>query len=244
MKKVLFTLAIGLATLTSCESDSETTPNNNAVGVLLTKTIDTFDDGSTVTGTYTYDGNKLTEMSFDDGFRDEFTYTNGLLTKIEEYTDDVLDLTTVLEYDSSDRLIKETYTFTGQASDVNTFVYNADGTVTFNEDGGQIYVYSYSGGNNVSEDNTNGDGDYTSTYDSKNGVFKNIHQREVFELLGYYASVNNLLTYTNTSGTGYDDEDETNTYTYNASNYPATSVQTYYAGTIDEETTNTEYFYE
>jgi len=254
MKKILFTLAIGIATLTSCtEDDSITTPPSDEVGVLLKKIIDTFDDGSTAETIFTYNGNKLikTEEVADFGngletYIDEYTYTGELLTRIDHSGSDSMGNPdseyTILEYDASNRLITETYYYASN-TDVNTYVHNVDGTITFNESGGMIYVYTFVNGNIIQEDNTNGDSDYTSTYDNKNGYLKNIHQSEVFALLGDLVFQNNLLTYSNTGGLFFNDN-EANTYVYNSGDYPVTSTTVSNPGEVNEEVSNAEFFYE
>lgn len=253
-KIILFTLAIGIATLTSCTEDDSTTVITpvNDLGMLVKKDIITYTDGSTDTANYTYDGNKLMRVEIVGDFGngpeteiEEFTYTGELLTRIdEEYFDSMgnpVSNYTILEYDSSNRLITETRYYSSN-TDVNTYVHNTDGTVTFNEDGGEIYI-PYVNGNLITENNTNGDSDYTSTYDDKNGAFKNIHQREVFELLGHYAFNNNLMSFTNTGGLTYPNN-ETYSYTYNSADYPIASTNVYYPGTANEEFSSKEYFYE
>ncbi|MFD0963582.1 hypothetical protein [Pseudofulvibacter geojedonensis] len=245
MKKTILAMFVAAATLMSCSGDdsSSTPPNDDSV--LLKKVIDTFSDPTvgSVTTDLTYDGNKLTELVVSDGYSYNYTYVGDLLTTIEDFDGSTLESTATLEYDGSNRLIKVTTEFTGANTIVDTFTHNSDGTVTENENGGAIYVYTFSNGNEVTQDHTNGDSDYTSVYDDKNGVFKNIHQREVFQLLGNYAFNNNLLSRNNTSGLTPNDNEET-TYTYNSSNYPITAVTTLEAGTPNEETTNSQFFYE
>lgn len=247
MRKTIFTLFVAAATLLSCSSDdslsNNPTPTND--GVLLKKVIDTFSDPSVgaVTTDLTYDGNKLTDMVFSDGYSYKYIYVNDLLTTVEDYDGTTLESTASLEYDSNNRLIKVTTVFTGANTIIDTFTHNSDGTITENENGGAVYVYTFSNGNEITQDHTNGDNDYTSVYDDKNGVFKNIHQREVFQLLGNYAFNNNLLSRTNTSGLTPNENEEA-TYTYNSSNYPLTAVTVLEAGTVNEETTTSQFFYE
>ena len=257
MKKLLFTLAIGLATLTSCESDLVSAPPSDSVGgaaydgVLLKKDIISNADGTVNnTSVYTYNGNKITKIVNVSEYGTEtaiYTYTDNLLTRIDDEhvnpSGAISSDVDVFEYDSNNKLIKETTTLSDGSVQINTYVHNADGTVTLNEDGGAIYIYTYSNGNIVSENHTNGDNDYASVFDNQNGIFKNVHQRDVFELIGNYTFNNNLLSYTNTGGATYPD-DETYTYVYNPEGYPVTSTEVYAPGTAYAETTTIEYFYE
>lgn len=252
-------MAIGLATLISCESDSDTTPPpSDYDGVLLTKTIDTFDDGSTLTSEFTYNGNKLVMVEDSDGESDTYTYTGELLTKIEETiydADDVL-VTDVItfEYDEQDRLIKLTTVFGGEGNtQYEDFIYNSDGTITeksYNNGNpsGQFTLnneltLTIVNGNPIKQENILENSVYEIAYDDKNGPGKNMHQIDVLVLAGYYATPNNEISSTQISGANMGDYDETTTYTYNPNNYPLTSSNIYGAGTLYEETQTTEYFY-
>lgn len=214
--------------------------------VLPRQITQTYSDGSTIVSDYTFNGDRLTKIEYTIDFvgsmteteTEEFTYSGDLLTRIDESSTDssgnAETAFSILEYDSSNQLITETYN-TATNIQENSYVHNTDGTVTLNEDGGQIYVYTIENGNVVSENNTNGNQDYTSTYDTNNGIVKNIYAREVFALLGYTMSNNNLLSYTNTGGATFPDN-ENNTYSYNSANYPISSNTIENQGTADEET--------
>lgn len=214
--------------------------------VLPRQITQTYSDGSTIVSDYTFNGDRLTKIEYTIDFvgsmteteTEEFTYSGDLLTRIDESSTDssgnAETAFSILEYDSSNQLITETYN-TATNIQENSYVHNTDGTVTLNEDGGQIYIYTIENGNVVSENNTNGNQDYTSTYDTNNGIVKNIYAREVFALLGYTMSNNNLLSYTNTGGATFPDN-ENNTYSYNSANYPISSNTIENQGTADEET--------
>lgn len=230
--------------LNSCSSDDSSDDGGNPDSTLLKSTTESY-DGDVLTTTYTYSGNKLTGISYSDGDNEVYTYTGNLLTNIKEYYDGNLDVETVLEYDSSNRLISETLMFDFGSDIVNEFVHNADGTITMNENGGNSYIYTYnSDGNRMTEEHVNGDQDYTYTYDSMNNPFKNVHQREVFELIGHDTYKNNVLTCVNTGGASPDiTDDYFSSYTYNSSSFPKTATQTYNAGTTNEEVFVTQLFY-
>ena len=244
MKKLLFTLAIGLVTLTSCESDLVSAPPSDSVdggvndGVLVTKIID--DTG--IETDYTYNGNKLTKQEDNDGFSETYTYTGELLTKSVEVYEGITYIDN-LEYDSSNRLMRVT---DGDGIMKYEYTYNADGTITQTETSGGQTIYTYVNGNLISEDYVGGEYDYSFTYDDKNNPIKNIHQSEVFELLGYYAYSNNLLTQ-QYDGNEASYETITTTYTYNENGYPATSTEVlsiYFNSTLEtNETITSQYFY-
>jgi len=243
MKKLLFTLAIGLVTLVSCESDLVSAPPNDSVGggILLTKIVGVY-NGVSVTTDLTYDGNKLVQISDDDGSSDTFVYANELLTQ-QTHTWNGGSIVETFEYDSSNRLEK-----IYQGGDLAyTYTYNADGTISKTENpGGSVAVSTYTNGNLVSETYTNGSVSSvtTYTYDTKNNPFTNIHQTDVFALLGYH-NANNILV-SATTGTAADSYDNSTTVynSYNSSNFPVESSSIAAPGTPDEETSTAQYFYE
>lgn len=244
MKKLIFIFcAFGLV-LHSCSSDdsSDDDVDPPADTVLLRSTTETY-DGEVLTTTYSYSGNRLIGSSDNDGYSEVFIYTGDLLTRIEEYEDGILDFQTELGYDSSNRLITETYSFGASSNEVNTFTYNADGTITKLEAGINTYIYTYAeNGNRIAQEDINGGQNYTFTYDTNNNPFKNIEQREVFELIGYYSYENNLLDEVNTGNATFADESSF-TYTYNSANYPTSAVETITLDTGGEEIYNLQYTY-
>ncbi len=243
MRKTIFTLFVAAATLLSCSSDdSPSNPPAND-GVLLKKVIDTFEGGFVVTTELTYDGNKLTQISTDDGSTDTFVYTNGLLTQ-QTHTWEGSSSVRTFEYDANNRLIKRYH----DGILAYTFTYNQDGTISKTESSGNsVNILTFENGNLISDAYTNNAGtDYvvSYTYDTKNNPFKNIHQKDVFALLGYY-NANNVLA-SAASGTGVDNYDNsTTTYSsYNSNSFPVESSRVAAQGTIDEEITASQFFYE
>ena len=236
MKKLIFIFCAFGLTFNSCSSDDSTDDTGDPDTVLLKSTTETYEDGVFVTN-YTYSDNKLVGISYSGGDSEVFNYTNNLLTSIKEYIDGELDTEIELEYDSNNRLVTETYMYDFGPGEVNTYTYNADGTVTMLEAGVNTYIYTYDTlGNRIEEEDVNGNQDYVYTYDTKNNPFKNIHQSEVFELMGHSTYKNNVLTYVNTSGVSSDISDAyTSSYSYNNADYPTSSTITYVPGTDYEE---------
>ena len=74
MKKLLYLFSAVALTLTSCSDEDDST--NASSEILLTRMIETFDDGSTLTTNFLYNGNKLVEWNDSDGARETFVY-NG-----------------------------------------------------------------------------------------------------------------------------------------------------------------------
>jgi len=250
MKKLLFTLAIGLAILTSCESDLVSAPPSDSIndGVLLKRTIETSVDGSTFIIDYTYDGNKLVSIVDSDGYSENYTYTGGLITRVDEFESGVLDSYITYEYDSSDRLIKSTISFSGGSEQVAISTYNSDGTITEVIDAISEFTHTYTGSNRVSYEGVTDGFSFSFTYDDKNGPLKNVLGfLEYSKDSGFADSFrNNTLSSTQITGvTSSSFSDEfTNSYTYNSANYPVLLTHVGNLGTASEETTTTEFFYE
>ena len=222
--------------------------------VLLKKVIETFNDGTTSTEIYSYDGNKLISIDYGDGEMDTFTYENELLVRYDEILEDPdgqLDTTySLFEYDTQNRVITQTYyNEVDEASQKWDYDYNTDGTITetayYYESGNEILNYVgtvvIQNGNYVSFT----DGDYldTYTYDDKNGSLKNIHAFETFLVTGeFYISKNNELSgATSLDGVPIPEDNYTISYTYNDDNYPITASFDF-TGVIDDSTL--EFFYE
>ncbi|MBU2927140.1 hypothetical protein [Winogradskyella psychrotolerans] len=244
MKKLIFIFCTFGLIFNSCSDDaSETIDNPSSDGVFLKIIIETYEGEELITN-FTYLDDKLIEVSDSDGYSEVFIYSNDVLTTIEEYQDDVLEAETELEYDSNNRLIKESYTYGSGSPQVNEFTYNSDGTITMDEAGINTYTYSYDVlGNRITEAHEEGDEDYSYTYDSNNNPFINIHQRNVFELLGRATYANNILSYINTSSAAFSD-DFTSSYSYNASDYPTNGSTTYNQGSVDQEVVTFQFIYE
>ena len=253
---MLMMAAVAIVTMTSCSDDSNSnTDNNNPSGtVLLKKTIETFDDGTTETVTYTYNGTKLMGTTSSEGNREELTYTGDNITRWKYY--------------SPENVLTEDYTFTyenGKLSqvysvldlDANGTTNNITTTYTYLADGSQRVMRSDS------------DPDYPTEMIRYQDKIKIIHNSPMGQsIVWYYFEFDNKKNPYNNI-TGYDkavtgleyrqikfDANVTRNYsmivdgvvnqelyssvfTYNAQDYPFTEVQTYLG-----EVSNVQYFYE
>ena len=90
MKKLLCLLSASFLVLMGCSKDDATSENPDSSTVLLKKIIDTDSDGIETTAEYTYEGNKLIEVSYSDGNIEKSTYTGDLITKVEFFEEEVL----------------------------------------------------------------------------------------------------------------------------------------------------------
>jgi hypothetical protein len=83
-KKLLYLFSVLILMLTSCSSDETKedgvviTPKSQN---LLRKSIERTTNGTTRTAIYTYEGNKIIDMTYDDVAKTVFTYTGDLITK-------------------------------------------------------------------------------------------------------------------------------------------------------------------
>jgi len=255
MKKALFTFAIAAVTLISCSTDDSVspTPPAGATGTLLKQVVDTYEDGSTATWDFTYDGNKLTSWVVGAGTANmetiTYTYTNELLTGVNaDLIDQIDDNSMVITYDANDKLSSISTTYATSGTTQTNYVYNSNGTVTATE-GAAITTYTISNGNIVEEAFVSGVDNETRVigFDTKNGCFKNIHQAEVLSLINdiyaVYNTMNNETSVTTTGTNVYSDETYTVSYTYSSNDYPVTSTRVEAPGTADEETITSTYTY-
>ena len=105
MKKIILFVSAFALLVTSCSSDDSDPEPAAPTGTLLTKIIETYDDGSVETSNITYNGNKIVSMiTVEYNEKTIFTYTGDLITKEEFFVDDIIDETFVYEYDTRNNL--------------------------------------------------------------------------------------------------------------------------------------------
>jgi hypothetical protein len=248
MKKIILILSVVTLAFTSC-SKNEPAPNAAAAnpnGVLLRKIIVT-EGSDVITKILTYNGNKLVSIKGDDGYTSNFTYTGNLITSGEEIdANGIFDSYDTFEYDSSARLIlfKRFQGGIGGAEFVReSYVYNADGTATITDIGGNTKQLFFLNGEIIKVVRSTGN-TKNYTYDTKNNPFKNITGVSKLNFnegdLSFTEGISkNVLTKTNTiNADNYNYQ-----YVYNALNFPTTCSVTYNEnGSPGTETIK--YFYE
>lgn len=244
MKKILCLFsALSMVLLSSCSNDDDNSDGGSSSTALPTKitqtTVEDGDSGS-IDYTFTYDGNKLKQISLSDASKYVYTYTDNLITKVELYKSSVLMSTDVYEYLNGKLASKITTSAFGSSKEKLTFVYNANGTVNVNEseiiDGQEIKydtttLYTFANGNIISTEFIDGEKEKTtSTFDDKKSPFVNVTGLKFLLDLAFdsdsdssfdFYSVNNALTSKTVYTSG--DEVETVNYTYtnkyNSSNF-------------------------
>ena len=246
MKKFLCLFsALSIALLSSCSSDDDNSDGGSSSTALPTKiTLTTVEDGDSgkLDYTFTYDGNKLKEISLSDASRYVYTYTDNLITKVELYKSSVLFTTDVYAYENGKLTSRITSrAFSSFSKDKLTFVYNSNGTVSVKasqildgeeSDYYETTIYTFANGNIVSSEYIDEDGDsekITSTFDNKKSPFVNVTGLKLLldvaldtDVSFDFHSVNNALT----SKTVYTSEGEvegtantTFTNKYNSSDF-------------------------
>ncbi len=239
MKKLLYLFSAVALLLTSCSSDDD---DSSSSGTLLTKIIETYDDGTIENITYTYNGNKIVKISSDLDLRDEtiYTYSGDLITKEEYFFDDgagdTFEEVTEYEYDANLKLIKSTRTDEFGEIEIDNFTYNSNGTVSFITTSGGTTIATgtiYFNGNQpykkeITQDpGTIWEADWVeeNTFDNKVSPFANITGFSKIMIAspkyirGYDGIVNNHLTLSIDGS-----NEESSTYTYNSNNMPATDI--------------------
>ena len=244
MKKIILFVSAFTLLLTACSSDDSEPEPTIPTGALLTKTIETYEDGSTFTTNYTYEGNKLIKVDDSDGESETFVYdANGkLISGVEKYYNGSILITGNVDYiyDSQNKLIS-IVTDDGLNTD---YTYNSNGTITelsYSSIGDfDTLIYTFSNNNITLVNQTIGNQTSVVNYqfDSFNGPFKNVYAP--YDLFRNYFE----FDFNNETNAVYDNDSSsflssTSTYVYNSDNYPTTKTET----TGDGEVIVTQYFY-
>tara|TARA_Y100000815_G_scaffold215568_1_gene200728 strand:- start:505 stop:1248 length:744 start_codon:yes stop_codon:yes gene_type:complete len=246
MKKIIYLFFITTSIfLSSCSSDDSSENNNQpSENLLLSQLIVGYDDGTSYIVNFSYEDDRLVGTSDNDGYEEVYTYTNNLLSRIDEYQDGTLERYGEFEYDSQNRLIEETYSFENTVIQSNNYSYDEQGVITMTDDWGEYDYVLNDDGDIIEEIDVNGNQDYIYTYDNQFNPFINLHQRETLNLIsgGFSMTMHNVTSSTNTSGASVTD-DFTTTYTYNSQGFPVSGTTVYEPGTVNEETETLQFIY-
>jgi hypothetical protein len=254
MKKISIILSAIALVLSSC-SKSDDTPVVVDPGVvvpsnILLQKIKTSEGGILKnTDSFTYNGNKILEVTNTLGDKTKYTYTGNLITKIEEFSGTTLNYSETLIYNSSEKLtsylkidydpvigttptgFKVVYTYEASGDILFTaFTGSASSQITQNNTGKAFFTNSnITKIENYYPANVLGSLPYTTTetitYDNK--IFSGINVTGLNKLtmqgtsLGLGGTTNNILTDNMKTGTVTTSTDES-TYTYDTNNYPKT----------------------
>jgi hypothetical protein len=221
MKKIIYLLSVTFLLLHSCSSgDSPSAADNSSQGYLIKKIVS--DNGSVEN--YSYDGNKLLRISYEDGTGIVLTYTGDLITKAE-LNDSNNNFTGEYQTMSylNGRIVQKNFYNNNILFSKYDYTYNIDGTRTKTTTNYKVLNFS-NAGTSVSKEYFDAGGNIikdvmgTYSYDSKNNPHKNITGWIIAEGSGT-EKINNLLM--ETSGAIY-----TYNYEYNDQGYPISLIMT------------------
>ena len=238
MKKFLCLFGVVAFVLTSCSSE-DNIDSGNEENLLLPKTEKyTYgshpEDNSTVT--YSYDGNKITSLTYDKGAGQIlFTYTGDLITKTvytENYESKIRSTTVTFIYENNKlkSLFKEKdYS---NLDEKWVYTYNSDGTITCTvtdvdlvaqtekENWSTTFTLDASG--NIVKEVYRGGATYNYTWDKKNSPFKNIlGYKSLLNADVFDQDINSIHNIVSTNSTYSDSSSEVTTFenTYNESDF-------------------------
>lgn len=251
MKKLILPFVLG-AMMVSCSRDNDDaglTPNPNnpttpaETPVLLTKVVNTEENGDVETTQFEYDGDKVTKISISarngtEAYEAVYTYTGDLITFIKQKEGDGETSETTIAYDDQKRLKTSTKISRGNTT-VSTYTrhytHNADGTVVVREIRKREYIngsfpntesektITYTIVNGLITKVENTESGYTSTdvytYDDKNGPLKNIRGIKELVLENFDDGGVSSLKHNYTSVVS-GQETYSYSYEYNANGYP------------------------
>lgn len=236
MKKLILLLSAMVLVFNSCTSDADplpvyTPPVVDPTTVLVKKIIYTPAGSPSETANFFYNGNKLVKITDGSSEYTTITYTGDLITSIQHYDDtNTLIASEHFTYNGSNKLVTNLYKdLISNDASKETYVYNADGTISVSKYSGDIttqtnydgyYKMYFQNREVVKEENYDSTGnliettDYT--FDGKNNPFKNIVgwpqlQYSQSQMGGAYQNV------IQNNGTF---EIFSNSYTYDANNFP------------------------
>jgi YD repeat-containing protein len=247
MKKIALVFSAVALILTSCSS-SDDSPTQS--GDFLPKTItDNSPLDGTLTSHYVYNGNKLVTVTDSDGVVEEYTYTGDRITRINYKTGTFIEQQDNYSYDAQGRVTSyQRLDFDDQLGNLETFTYNANGTVSSSyfigddvtqdtPSGSEVIYFTNGEATMIESFDDNGDlvSVYDFTYDTKNNLFKNVTGFAALNIIegDVIGVAHNVLT------ADYQDFSYTYEMTYNADNYPTVIVEK--DGATVESTVNVTY---
>ena len=199
-----------------------------------------------VTSNLFYNGNRIVRITESDGWETKYYYTGDLITKTENYNNNILVSERKYQYDGQGNpisCINLSYNTNLGSSTKLILIYNADGSLTYNLYGGNLVSQN----NNISQSNanlTNGeitsfhevdaiypyiapsDKTYVITYDNKNTPYKNILGFEKIAIIdsrpgGFQGVKHNFIKESTTDNiTGNTYISKTTNTQYNSNNFP------------------------
>lgn len=244
MKKNILWVTLCAFYLVSCSS-SDADPNNSSTGVLVNTMVI---DASNVSEDdfnlqFLYNGNKLISVKDSGIVIEQFTYSDGKLTKINYPADGYYIL---VEYNANNQVVKFTEIDEEFNEAVKTLVTYSGSTFTKTSYSGdlitqdfleQTETYTIATGNIVQIETISFGFTDTTTFDfdTKNNPFKNISNYDVFQILDLDIDGNS----NNVVSSNYTNNINTISISYNSNNYPEIEQTFSSSGELKETTTYT-----
>ncbi len=218
--------------LQSCSSGTDS--NNDSSNILCKKQV-----LGTFVFDYIYNGNKIERTIANGQLAKRYYYTGDLITKIEDYIDNQLRITTTLTYNNNQLITQLTIIYPDPATPYEpqsglktNYTYNLNNTISFVKYSGTPSVQNIiqSTGlitlingeiNTVQENNS---GTKTHTYDKQNSPFKNVLGANKlipypFTPCDFSSREHNLISITSPN------INLTYSYQYNNQGYPISRIQ-------------------
>ena len=251
LKKFLIPILTSFLIL-SCSNDDSSSESSNTNGTRMVKGVATFNNGTTQTSRYYYEGNHLVKTVQND-ITNVFIYSGENIIKVENYTNaNTLSSTTFCDYNAQGKLAKiygtslngQPYSFVyNYNTDNSTTIVKYNGAETTENivNTGTIYIND---GEIIKKVMTKPNGEtatYDYTYDDKNNPRKNYPAYyAIFQYSDWGSGVtgnqHNCITVSNEGG-GYNYQ-----YEYNSDGYPIEKTRIDSNGNLMDGVNN--YYYE
>lgn len=251
MKKLIYLLSITFLILQSCSSDENGNSDSNETNVVLVKKIVNSIDGEI---NLSYNGTKLTKMTFTGGGYVNITYSGDLIDKMEWFSsNNVSEQRNEYSYSSNKLTQFKLYSSNNKLEEISNLTYNSDGSITelisiYNGKTLPSSTISYkkyfdSVGNIIKQEQFSNNVVIATrfyTYDKKNSPFKNVTGINIVGIsgLGFFSKNNILSEEISSTSSPQMTKDVANTYQYNSQDFPISKTSTSYGQTSTET-----YFY-
>ncbi len=253
MKRILSFLAIAFIINSCSNSSSNAVSNSNS---LVSKIISTTSSGSTTTITFSYSGNKITELN-SSTTQNIYTYTGDHITTVETMNGQVLFYRTTFTFDAAGRVVSERMnSYTDNSAQNRAYTYNSDGTISVAISAGDINTYPLNLIRNAKIFlDAIGEVAKIENYDlSNNFVNKTVYTNDgknspVKNILGFnkqpyfFEKYCNMIAIDNYDINNQITSNSTKQYTYNSDNFPSAGTQINYSNGSVNGTTTIQYFY-
>ncbi|RYJ36990.1 hypothetical protein NU08_3928 [Flavobacterium anhuiense] len=243
MKKFLCLLSAVAFVFASCSKDD----SSDSASSILVRKITEFENGSPITRTVQYNGNKVVSITEEDGSQRKFTYTGNQITKIEEFDVDGLPDGSIVYGYTNGLMTSYVEKYDDLYNHKTKYTHNNDGTVSYEqfkvnietgieEKNGQTGTLTFRDGNLIKAERSFSN--YNSVeiyeYDAKNSPLKNVVGWNL--LLDDEPAINNVTkrTYISGSDNNVHTDIDITTYKYDANNFPIEKTTSFSDSTSPE----------